>query len=151
MLDIHESTLDELLANASNLFEEHRLETAGYPDIMRVDPDVALYKEIETAGGLMIISAWDDGELVGYSVNVVHKHPHHKRTVVCANDMLFVTMSYRKKGIGLKLIRGTKRYAQERGAQMVLWHARPESALAKLLSKTGSLAHEIVFSERLDE
>lgn len=146
MIEIRLSNADEMLANAGELFSEHWEEVALNKDVMVLKPDEQRYRNIEANGMLLAIGAFEDGKIVGYSVNIVTTHSHYADLVICNNDVLFVTESKRAGRLGLKLIRETERLAKERGVQLMLWHAKPNTALEKMMPRLGYGVQDIIFS-----
>lgn len=113
------------------------------------DPDLERYQRLEDLGVLVCLGAWDGDKLVGYSFNVLSTHSHY-RTVLCAhNDLLYLEPDYRKGTHGLQLMRATREALKARGVSHVLWYAKPNTVLDKLLRTTECHVHEIMFSEAL--
>ncbi len=149
MLTIRESTVDEMLANASTLFEEHWDEIALNKHVMVLKPDEARYRAMEAQGALLILAAFDDGRLVGYSVNFVIHHLHYADLRVCSNDLLYIEPASRQGGVGIRLMRCTEAEARERGARLMLWHAKPDTPLADILPRMGYGVQDIIYSTEL--
>lgn len=149
MYEIRESTASEMLAQADRLFSEHWDEIALNKQVMVLKPDGERYLSIEKAGGLFILVAYKDGELVGYSVNFVLNHLHYADLCIASNDLLFVAKAHRKSRLGLQLIKATEREAKTRGARLVLWHAKPETALVELMPKLGYRVQDIIYSREV--
>lgn len=113
------------------------------------DPDLDRYQRLEDLGVLVCLGAYDGDELVGYSFNVLSTHSHY-RTVLCAhNDLLYLKLQHRTGHNGLALMRATRDALKARGVSHVLWYAKPDTALDKLLRTTKCHVHEIMFSEAL--
>lgn len=131
------------------LGREHYEEIALNKRVMVYAPDITKYKALEAAGALLNLGMFDGDQLVGYSVNILHQHLHYKDLLVANNDMLFVSKDNRLGTAGLKLIRATTKACRERGAQLMLWHAKQNTPLAALLPKIGCGVQDILFSEVL--
>lgn len=147
MITIRESTVNELLANAGKLFAAHWDEVALNKSVMTLKPDEFKYRQIEANGGLLMLAAFDDGKLIGYSVNFITNHLHYADLRVCSNDLLFLVSEHRAGRAGLSLIRRTEELAAERGAQMMLWHAKPNTALNAIMPKLGYEVQDIIYSK----
>lgn len=146
MTEIRPSNVDEMLANAGALFSEHWEEIALNKQVMVLKPDEQKYRNLEANGMLLILGAFEGDRIVGYSVNVVTNHPHYADLVTCSNDLLFVTEDKRAGRLGLQLIRKTEEAAKERGARLMLWHAKPGTALEKMMPRLGYGVQDIIFS-----
>lgn len=148
-LTIKHSTVDEMLAHAGSLFNAHWQEIALNKQVMVLKPDAERYRAMEANGALLILSAHDGDDLVGYSVNFVTNHLHYADLRVCSNDLLFITPEYRQGGAGLRLMRATENAAKECGARMMLWHAKPDTALQMILPRMGYGVQDIIYSTEL--
>jgi GNAT superfamily N-acetyltransferase len=149
-LDIRPTTYDEVADTAAHLFAEHWQETARNKAVMVLQPDAGRYRALEAQGSFFALGAFVDGELVGYSGNLIGPHLHYADLRYSTNDVLFVSEAHRKSSLGLKLIDATEREARRRGARMVLWHAKEGTALAAIMPKRGCAVQDIIFSRELE-
>lgn len=151
MYEIRNATYDEMLAahEAGDIFAEHWDEIALNKQVMVLKPDSERYRFMEAAGGMFILAAYADGELVGYSFNFVMNHLHYADLCVASNDLLFVAKAHRKSRLGLQLIRATEEAAKERGARLMLWHAKPDTALVELMPRLGYGVQDVIFSREI--
>jgi len=146
MTEIRLSNVDEMLANASELFSEHWEEIALNKQVMILKPDEQKYRAAEENGMLLILAAFEGDKVVGYSVNIVTNHLHYADLITCSNDLLFVTEGKRNGRLGLQLIRATEKMAKERGARLMLWHAKQGTPLEKMMPRLGYGVQDIIFS-----
>ena len=150
MHEIRESTVSEMLALAGDLFAEHWDEIALNKQVMALKPDAARYEAMEASGALFILAAFNqDGVLVGYSVNFVMRHLHYADLCVASNDLLFVSKEHRHGRLGLQLIRATEAHAKEKGARLMLWHAKQNTPLADIMPRLGYGVQDIIFSREV--
>jgi GNAT superfamily N-acetyltransferase len=136
---------------AGALLLAHWNEIARNKDVMRLDPMVERYEALEKLGLLIGLFAYDEDELVGYCVSIVnHGHLHYRDLITVSNDVLFVQPEYRGAArVGYRLMRETERLAKDRGAHLVLWHAKEHTALASMLPRMGYEVQDIVYSRRV--
>lgn len=133
------------------LFLEHWEEVAQNKELMQLAPDWERYDALGEAGKLFALFAFDDEarNLIGYSVNIIDNHLHYKRLTVASNDLLFVSKSARGAA-GLKLMTATEKEAARLGAKLMLWHAKPGSSLAEVLTRkverSKAAVQDIVYS-----
>lgn len=147
---IERTTIADKIPATLGIQTEHWHETARNKHLMMLKPDLPRYQTLEAHGALLSLVAYDDsGEVIGYSVNIMANHLHYADLRVCHNDVLFVRESHRNSPLGLKLIKETERLAKEAGCQLMLWHAKENTALAKILPRTGCKVQEIMFSKEL--
>lgn len=132
---------------AGALLEAHRLELTTNPDLMVLKPRVETYEALEAAGKLLVLGLFEDDDLVGYSANLIDSNLHYGDLSVCQNDVLFVSQKHRRSRGGLLLIRTTEREARGRGARLMLWHAKPGTALDKLMPALGYRVQDIIHSK----
>lgn len=154
MIEIRTSTYDEMLAQADelfSLFSEHWDEVALNKQVMVLKPDLQRYEAMGANGNLLVLGAWDGDELVGYSVNFVMQHLHYKDLRICSNDLLFVAQAHRKGRVGLRLIRATEEHARAAGAELMLWHGKPNTALVELMPALDYGVQDIIFSKQLSK
>ena len=83
MIDITLATVDEMLAEANVLFEEHYEEIARNKQVMKLKPDEETYRKMELARQIFILSARQHDVLIGYSVNFVTNHLHYADLRIC--------------------------------------------------------------------
>lgn len=131
------------------LLRQHWDEIARNKQLMIVKPDTERYLALDAAGVILALWAYDDDQLVGYSVNLFSNHLHYADLFFVQNDVLFIAKPYRNSPLGLRLIRETEKAAKARGAQMMLWHAKENTPLALILPRLGCGVQDIVFSKEL--
>ena len=124
MIDIKLATVDEMLAEATILFEEHYTEIARNKEVMKLKPDEMTYRKMEDAHQIFILSARQDDVLIGYSVNFVTNHLHYADLRIAQNDLLFISKEHRGGRIGLRLIRETENNSTSLGCKIMLWHCK---------------------------
>jgi GNAT superfamily N-acetyltransferase len=126
----------------------HYDEVALNKDLMVLSPDKDLYARMQDAGNLHCIGMFDNGTLVGYSLTFVVNHPHYSGLIVGQNDLLFVLQDYRLSGAGRKLVEETETQVAALGAKLMLWHAKKDTALDTMLSKSYAV-QDIIYSKEL--
>lgn len=132
------------------LLEEHWNESAKNKQLMVLAPDYDKYLALEQHGALLTIIAYDEwDDIVGYSVNLIGSHLHYKELKVCTNDVLFLGKDYREGSLGLRLMAETERVAKERGYQIMLWHAKEDSALDKIMQRKKYQVQDVIYSKTL--
>ena len=133
-----------------SLLEEHWQEVAKNKELMVLAPDWERYQALHAAGMMFTLYAWDDDyNLLGYSCNILDRHMHYKGLTVASNDVLFVSKAHRASSVGLRLMAATKAAAKVHGAQLMLWHAKADSALDRILKAKRLAVQDIIYSETL--
>jgi len=148
MIDIRLSNVDELTNNCVDLFKRQYDELSTLKGLSDINPHIEGYRELEDSDQLLILAAWDDDKIVGYSAGFLGVH-HHSLLKVYTNDLIFLDKEYRKGFTGVKLINKTRLFAELKGAKIVTWIAKTGSALKALLPRLGYNENETVYSSEV--
>ena len=149
MVAIREIRATEWIEQAWRLLEAHREELTTNKGLMILKPDISTYEMLESKNALLSLGAFDGDEIVGYSVNIMAHNLHYSDLMMCQSDVLYVREDKRQGPAGLKLMRETERLAKERGAQMMLWHAKPDTNLNALLPHLNYSVQETIYTKVL--
>ena len=76
-------------------------------------------------------------------------HFHYADLRVTQNDVLFVKKEFRGGRLGLRLLKATEDHAKSEGCKLMLWHAKENTALDKLLPKLKYGVQEIMYSKEI--
>lgn len=142
-------TAKQFFDQAVELLIEHREELATDKALMVLKPDFETYYKLDDAGVLLVIGAYRDGKMIGYSVSLLARNMHYADLFQCQNDVLFLTKDERRGSAGLRLIRKTQELAALEGAQIMLWHAKPETNLDQLMPRMGGTVQDIIWKVNL--
>jgi hypothetical protein len=147
------TTIETIEREGGSLLAEHYDEIAKHKDVMVLHPRWDVYQQAQRAGHLFCLAAFVDDVMVGYSVTFVTQHLHYGLMTYAQNDVLFVSPPHRSTAngrLGVRLIHETEVEAKERGAQLMLWHAKEHSKLSLLLAGRGQYAvQDIIYSRKL--
>jgi len=146
---IVQTTVADKIESVGALLHEHWAELATNPALMVLKPDAAKYAFMEHAGVLVSLCAYDGDQMIGYSVNTLSAHLHYADLTVLHNDVLFVSKEYRSGRTGIRLIQATEAAAKEKGAHMMVWHAKPQTALEAILPRVGYRVQDVMFSKAM--
>lgn len=126
----------------SKLLQDHWQEIARNKELMVLNPDWEKYQRLTDEGTMFSLVLRRKGVPVGYSANILGPHLHYKDLTVAINDVLYITPEYRSVA-ALRLMAKTKAVAFKRGARAMLWHAKPDTSLSKLLRRIARLQDEV--------
>jgi len=143
------ATLADWKAKAEPLFQEHYEEIARNKEVMKLNVNWPLYEALNEKQVLFVYLAMQDNVCIGYSLNIVTNHLHYADLNYVQNDVLFVKKELRGSRIGLRLMKVTEDHARSLGCKLMLWHAKENTALAKLLPRLKYGVQDIVFSKEL--
>ena len=147
--EIRLCTYDEFKVLGDPLFEEHYEEIARNKQVMKLKPNYQLYEALNSTGWLFIYVAMQDNVCIGYSMNIMMHHLHYADLRIAQNDILFVKKEFRGGRLGLRLLKATEAHARSEGCKLMLWHAKENTALAKLLPKLKYGVQEIMYSKEI--
>lgn len=143
-MQIRRIKVSEYFESVRDLAALHWRETESDFSVAPPELNLTMYRQVEDAGVLIALAAFDDGNMVGYVSGFVSRHPHYEMTVA-QHDLLFVAPDFRKGRLGLNLMREFEREAREAGARAVFYHAKLQSQFDKLLGRLKFKAEEIVY------
>lgn len=148
-LSIIKSPIPDDFGMFDELTQEHWDEVAKNKELMILKPRYEVYRDLDNKGNLINLFAFVDGKIVGYSINILSYHLHYADLYTAMNDIIFITKQYRDTPLGLRLIAETEKACKEAGVKLMLWHAKEDSALAKILPRRKCKVQDIVFSKQL--
>lgn len=131
------------------LLADHVQELATRKDLMVLAPDWARYEAADAAGMLLTLFVWADDVLIGYSCSFISQHLHYSGLRYAHNDVVYLSPAWRNHAVGLELMQETERRAKQRGAVVMSWHAKPNTALDKLLPKLGYDVQDVIYMREL--
>lgn len=149
MITIEAGSAVENYARIASLVEEHWQETASHKEIRSLNIPIDRYETLENVGCLLSLFVIDDGEIVGYSINVIAEDLHAADTIKAQNDAIFVKSTHRKTRAGMMLMSATEKAAKDMGASLMIWHAKPGSKLDAILERNGYGVLDVLYSKRL--
>jgi hypothetical protein len=134
---------------ANKLLQAHWEEIAPYQDLFKLEPSVEAYQALEKAGALAIVTARDDGVLVGYFIMFCRPHPHYKSVMVAVEDIKFLSPNYR--GVtGLKMIKFAEQLARQLGCKVIFQRSKAKSEHGPMYARLGYDLIDEVYAKRLD-
>lgn len=133
-----------------DLLRAHYLELAKNQDKVHLDPDWDRYIAMERADALLLYTAREDGELIGYSCFFSSPHPHYKALRLVNNDVLFLRADKRVGRTGMRFIDFCEQavraeYPHEQFA--LTWHAKEGTDLGAILPRKGYGVQDVILSK----
>jgi hypothetical protein len=130
------------------LLRMHWEEVGLHREIMPFDPDVGSYLANEQQGMLHIVTARQDGRMIGYHCSFVRPHVHYASTLTAFTDIYFIEPS--KRGIptvAVRLFREVKRTLQQRGVRRIITTTKTHLDKSRLLEHLGYSEIERVYEQ----
>lgn len=133
------------------LFDINFMEIEEYTEDIPLDVDWDRYIELDDLSVLILITARNDGELIGYFMAFVTSHLHHKTVKMCASDVFYIREEYRGGGAGRELLGAAISEMRDMGVvRMVLTHKTAHN-LTPLFAQLGFSPFELSHEMRLDK
>lgn len=143
--------MKKFLEESKQLLKDHWEEIAKNKDKIALAPDEEKAYLMEANGFLLNAVAYDEDKMIGYTLIVITPHFHYKNDKFAHVDLLFLDKEYRKGKVGLQLIKISEELAKENGASILTHHAKPDTALEKLLPRLDYKLAEIIYSKMLKD
>lgn len=135
--------------NFKRLSEEYTAESL-IEGFQRPDPDLNVYEKLESLSMLDVIAAYDGDLLVGFISLLTSAPPHYKRPIT-NTESFFVTMPYRKAGVGLRLLKAAEEYVKMIESPCLTVCAPVGGQLDKVMSRVGYRHTTNVYMRMFDE
>jgi hypothetical protein len=69
-----------------------------------LDPDFDAYQDLENKDKLRILTARENGKLIGYYIAILGKSLHYKTIIGAAEDIHYIAPEHRKGTVGIRLL-----------------------------------------------
>ena len=144
---------EKFLDEAEELLKLHWEELALNKDKVKLNPDKEKYNLLQDLGILSNIVVYDtSNKVVGYSVILSQPHAHYKESIYASVDVVYVDPKPRSSSLGARLLLDTERVAKEKGAHVLLHHAKPYvPMIIKPLEKLGYSLYEHVYGKYIGD
>lgn len=140
----------DVIEEAQPLLERNWEEIANYKDFVPLSPNHARFAALAAGGKLVVITARDDGALVGYASFRFDFGDHYSTVIFAQNGIIWVAPEYRGKRVGLKLIKRGEEEMLARGACILQFHSKIQHpALLRLLTAMGYGVTEVIHAKVL--
>ena len=150
MLQIVEGSLVENLPKMQEIMRDHWAEVGSHQGVRALNIPADKYADLESRGMLLSLFALDErGEIAGYSINIVAMNMHSADTCYVQNDALFLSNAHRKGFAGIRLMKETEKAAKARGAKLMIWHAKEQTGLDRLLPLLGYGVLDVMYSKEI--
>jgi hypothetical protein len=123
------------------LWQSHFDELALNQDRVSLACDEAKFAEGDNVGYLHLITARNDGELIGYHYGILMGHLHYKDSgVMCYTDAYYLRPEFRKGAIGLRFLLAVKESLKGLGVVKFYMSTKVHQDIGPLLRFIG-MAH----------
>jgi GNAT superfamily N-acetyltransferase len=148
MIEFAEENAHDLIEEIIPLTEEHWGEIARNKDVIKLNPNYDTYKTLQDLGMLHIVTARDEGRLIGYAITLITPNLHYSDHLFAVNDILFISKKYRGGRTGYRMFKYMEKCYRERGVSVVHIHSKLAHDFAKLMDHLGYSEIEKVYELR---
>lgn len=112
-------------------------------------PDYQRYIKGQNAGHFVLVTAKDEGVLIGYIVFFVDTHTRFQTTLYAKEDLYYVRPTYRRQGIAKKLFEEAEILLKEYNVDFMLATTKTYLDRSGLLEGAGFECYEKVFGKKI--
>lgn len=144
----HVESMSEFLKEGAQLILDHGAELKHCIKVP-IELDVGLYFNLWAAGKLLILTARENGVMVGYLILQIASHIRAKSTLIAQEEALYLVPSARKGWTAVKLLRLGFEVAKIRGAKFFYASSQQGAEVGALLKYVGMEPSAVVYSMEL--
>lgn len=140
----------DVLPDMVSLLHAHFDEVGHQKGRNPLDPDYDKYMALDDAGLLSVVVAYNtNNHLIGYCVDLMMNHLHHKTLSYAVNDVLYVRPEYRRTAVPLELLNYTGEHLTRLGISVHIIHMKMYKKFQRLAEAAGYDPHEISYLKYL--
>lgn len=113
-------------------------------------PDVSGYENLYEGGHLVILTAREDGNMIGYLLMVVRKHFHSTGIKAGTEEAMYLKPEKRIGTTGIRMMKIMEVVLKSLGVQRVYYTSRPQRDLSRLYSRLGFSPVASIFAKNLE-
>ena len=135
----------DIMAELPPLFVAHDHEVHTEKEALPLNPHWAGYLTSEQRGSLHIVTARDNGKLVGYVFLFVNLSFQISR-LIAITDLIYLAPEYRRGFEGVKMLKKAKEMARSLDAVKLYLIAHGSEGLERVFSRLGASKAETVYA-----
>ena len=151
MIEYKEETFDQVIDEIKPLLEDHWEEIALHKDTIKLNPDYGRYEQMFKSGSMRIVTARDDGKLVGYCIMMLYHHIHYKDQFMAMDDIFFIDKDYRKGLTGVKLFIKTEEIMKKYGVTKLSLNVKVHQDVGAIFERLGYKETERMFTKKIGD
>ena len=142
---------EDIIEELKPLLEAHWKEIANYQSEIKLDPDYVKYQTMSDQDMLHMVTARQDGKIVGYHINFIIPHMHYKQHLFAFNDILYLCPSLRKSSVALRMFKYTEKNLKKLGVSVITVHMKVEFPFDRLCEYLGYSYTERLYTKYIGE
>lgn len=131
-----ETSMDAL-TEMKALFPLHWEELALNKEQVPLDPQYEVYEARYRAGELLLITAREAGELVGYFVGFAAPGLHYRTCLTLTMDIFYIVPKCRGRSLGIRLFKQVEQEARRRGVKRIFAGSKLHKDASILFERLG--------------
>jgi len=147
MIEYKEETFDQVIDEIKPLLEDHWEEIALNKEVIKLNPNYEMYEKLCNSGVMRIVTARDDGKLIGYCICIIAYNLHYKDSLTATNDIFFISKDYRKGSTGVKLFIKNEEILKSYGVQRLIMNTKVHQDVGAIFERLGYKQTERVFGK----
>lgn len=149
MISFARELLCEVVQEVQPLLLAHYAELTLHKDVVKLDPQWDYYALLEKMDRFVVITARDDGKLIGYNAFFVQQHMHYAGLKVAQNDVFWLVEEYRRGTTALRFLRYTEEALKRMDVRKVVYHCKTSNNFAPILRRLGHAEEEVMVGKIL--
>jgi len=147
MIEYKEETFDQVIDEIKPLLEDHWEEIALNKEVIKLNPNYEMYEKLCNSGVMRIVTARNDGKLIGYCICIIAYNLHYKDSLTATNDIFFISKDYRKGSTGVKLFIKNEEILKSYGVQRLIMNTKVHQDVGAIFERLGYKQTERVFGK----
>ncbi len=141
----------DFVKDAKAIFPEHWKELALDQDRIKLSLDLTKYEKAEKDGILHIVTARENGKMVGYYTAGILPHLHYSNAgLMASTDMYFVLPEYRKGNTGARFMAAIEKSLRDKGIKKIYISCKAHLDLSVLFEFMGYKFTDKMFTKLLE-
>ena len=134
-----------------DLIHEHWLEVTSHPEERPLDVAWDQYLKLEEQNMLFVLTAREEGLLVGYIIHLIYRPLHYKYSIMASDDAHFLKKEFRRGTAAWKMFKAAEEALRELGVNSITYHSKTRMDINKrpVFERLGYKAHEYLFVKHL--
>lgn len=128
---------DDCWEEMSAMWQAHYEEVALHKSKIKLDPDMATYDALNSAGSLHVVTVRKDAKIIGYHIAIVRPHLHYRTSLSAYSDVYYVDPAHRKGMVGVKLFIETEKLLKQRGVERFYTGTKMSKDMSRIFEHLG--------------
>jgi len=138
----------DVIAEIKPYYALHYDELASNKEI-ELDPNYEVYEKLHEAGVLHVVTARDNGILVGYHISFVMPHLHYKQSLTAHTDIYYLRKDCRVGMNGVNLFKFMEQSLRVRGVERIYMMTKTDADKGVILERLGYVEKERIYTKMI--